>query len=348
MKIWMIASAVISCAGFSVNALDSSNQSVNDRLRPHTDYYAAAGTSSRNEPTLLASAAPVQSTTTYSAAPAKKPAPAPAVAAVVESSPAPATVASIPSSGGIAESIAQRVDQMDVRRLQVDTVLAHLKVACRDNNTKREFQLNGVYLADKKGNMRFRLLYSETLVADLVFNGDQVEAWLPMKGKYVKGTRKDLLTAGPNDLALLARAGQARDLFFPRAWTDEARERRGGVSTGREIVKVQLTNGTEGKCLRKIYLSPAQAYADQMDLFTASGEALGNFRYSNYSASGNAPVHPNLIVMSPTPGSITLKLEVTEFNVNEGLPEKSFELTVPEDQSPVSLQQTLKEGKGIF
>jgi hypothetical protein len=165
-----------------------------------------------------------------------------------------------------------------------------------------------------------------------------------MKGKYVKGSRTEVLNAGANDLALLARVGTARELFFPRAWTEGATERRAAVAGGVETIKVQVA----GKVLRKVQLTTGQAFADTMNLYTAIGESLGELRYSNYTDANSTPLHPGTIMLVPAKGTSTLKMNVDEFTLNADLPEKSFELVVPDDQKAESLIQCLKEGKGIF
>ena len=339
------------------------DRTMNDRLRPKTSYYSGAYIPARQMTPIAVETTPapkmeVKLQTAASTSPAVA-AQAPRAAQVYPQvtkeparpaapKPAPEQVPATYTSNAKANDLLSRLDKMDERRQNVDSVIAHMKVVYKDSNTKREFGLNGIYLADKNGNLRVRLLFSETLIADLVFRGDTVEAWLPMKGKYLKGSRAELLGSGSNDLALLARVGSAREFFFPRAWVDGATERRGAVVNGIETVRVQANAGKDGQCVRKVQLASGQPYADAMSLYTGMGESLGELRYANYTDMNGTPLHPGTITLLPAKGTSSLKMTVDEFSLNQDLPEKSFEVIVPDEQKAENLMQCLKEGKGIF
>lgn len=251
------------------------------------------------------------------------------------------------------------MEQMDERRKAVDTVSSSLNVVLRDEVKGKDYRLNGAYLGDNNGNLRLRLKYEETLIMDLAFRGDTVELLLPRKNRYYRGNREDVQTASGNELALLAQVGNAHDLFFPRAWSPKAIERRVKLEGNQEVVSVIERPGIlVKKCTRRFWISPTQPVADKIEVFNANGQALGVIRYGDYrfpeplagdEASGQMQVvHPGTVTLISEDGNRSLQMDLQALRLNQAIAPKLFEITVPDGQKVQGLKEGLSGEKGLF
>lgn len=251
------------------------------------------------------------------------------------------------------------MEQMDDRRKAVDTVSSSLNVVLRDEVKGKDYHLNGAYLGDNSGNLRLRLKYEETVIMDLAFRGDSVELLLPKKNRYYRGTREDVMGATGNELALLAHVGNAHDLFFPRAWSPKAIERRVKLEGNQEVVSVIERPGIlVKKCTRRFWVSATQPVADKIEVFNANGQALGVIRYGDYrfpeplagdDASGpKQVVHPGTVTLVSEDGNRSLQMDITALHLNQPIAPKLFEITVPDGQKVLELKDGLSGEKGLF
>lgn len=251
------------------------------------------------------------------------------------------------------------MEQMDDRRKAVDTVSSSLNVVLRDEVKGKDYHLNGAYLGDNNGNLRLRLKYEETVIMDLAFRGDTVELLLPRKNRYFRGSREDVQTASGNELALLAQVGNAHDLFFPRAWSPKAIERRVKLEGNQEVVSVIERPGIlVKKCTRRFWISTTQPVADKIEVFNANGQALGIIRYGDYrfpeplagdDASGpKQVVHPGTVTLVSEDGNRSLQMDITALHLNQAIPPQRFEITVPDGQKVLELKDGLSGEKGLF
>jgi hypothetical protein len=251
--------------------------------------------------------------------------------------------------------IAKVMDEMDQRRNSVNTVVARLNIVLKDEVTGKEQTLWGAYLGDKQGNMRMRVKYQEKLLLDLSMFGDRVDLALPMKGKYYRGTRADVGQTSGNELALLVQVGNVHDLFFPRAWTDNAVERRVKIEEGCEVVSVMERPSFVRRKVRQLVISPENPVAQEMKVFDQKGQPIGTVVYNDYRFPGpragetmepaaGVP-YPGRLTLEGAEGKRSMRMEIEEMNVNTPVESKHFDITVPEDGRVENLGEVLRSGK---
>lgn len=254
--------------------------------------------------------------------------------------------------------IAKIMEEMDERRNSVETLVARLAVVLRDNVNKKEHGLSGAYIGDKDGNLRMRIKAEETVVLDLAIHGALVDLWLPRKGRFYRGERKDLVGSGANELALLANAGSVQDLFFPRAWTESAIERRVKLENGREVISVLERPGVFRRCVRRMTISREQPMADRLEVLDRTGRALGAIAYADFRFPGpiagekdptvpSVP-YPGRVTLSAPDGARSMQMDVEEMILNTPIPLTKYEIPVPEGQRILDLGAELRSGRSLW
>lgn len=251
------------------------------------------------------------------------------------------------------------MEQMDNRRNAVATVKSALNVVLRDEVKGKDYHLSGAYLGDNAGNLRLRLKYEEMLVMDLAFHGASVELSLPRKNRFFRGTRLDAMNSACDELALLAHVGNAHDLFFPRAWSPKAIERRVKLEGNQEVVSILERRGTvASRCARRFWISPTQPVADKIEVFNSNGQALGVIRYDDYrfpealaSDDPSVPkqiVYPSTVTLVSKSGNRSLELDLQALHLNQSIESKCFEGTLPDGAKVLDLRSDLTDEKGPF
>lgn len=255
--------------------------------------------------------------------------------------------------------LAKVMEQMDGRRNAVDTVSSNLNVVLRDEVKSKEYHLSGGYLGDSAGNLRLRLKYEEVVIMDLAFRGDLVELSLPRKNRYFRGTREDVIYSACDELALLAQVGNAHDLFFPRAWSPKAIERRVKLEGNQEVVSVIERHGALANgCTRRIWLSPTQPVAEKMEVLADSGQALGLVRFGDYrfdktldddySRGPKQVVYPSTVTLVNKSGNRSLQMELQAMHLNQSIESKRFEVTFPDGVKVLDLRDDLTGKSGLL
>lgn len=265
------------------------------------------------------------------------------------------------------------IEQLDQRQLAVESVAARLNVTLRDTEKNKEFDLVGVYLGDKNGDMRLRITATtHQLVLDMARHGDVVEVFLPRKGRYFRGKHSDLLN-NQSELSLLAHAGSARDLFFPRAWTEAATERRVTYTNGREVVSVIEKPGIIRKKARRLTMAPESPVVEAVDVYDRFGREVGMIAYGDYvypevevaqanlgrrsdSRTDAAPplmceggmVRPGKITLCSHNGIHRLEMQIEEFEFNSAIDAAKYEVPLPENTKVLELGPALKRAGNLW
>jgi outer membrane lipoprotein-sorting protein len=243
------------------------------------------------------------------------------------------------------------IEELDERHLAVQSVAARLNVTLVDNEKNKEYQLSGIYVGDKNGNMRLRITATTgQLVIDMGTHGDGVDVWLPRKGRYFQGKPQDLLN-NQSELSLLAHAGGARDLFFPRAWTATATERRVTINNGREIVSVIEKPSIIRRRSRRLTMAPESPVVESVDVYDRYGREVGTLRYSDYhfpepdennQTDAGGIAYPGKIVLCSHQGTHRLEMQVEEINLNVPIDESKFSVPQPEHTKVLDMGSALK------
>ena len=243
------------------------------------------------------------------------------------------------------------VEELDERHLAADSVCASLNVTLHDNEKNKVYQLVGTYLGDKNGNLRLQIKATTgQTILDMGVHKDQMDVWLPRKGRFYRGNRQDLLNASECQLALFAHIGAARDLFFPRAWTANAIERRVTFEHGREVISVIEKPGFIRKRARRLTVAPESATVESVEVYDKYGREVGTVAYSDYKMPGEGQpeadalglLYPNRIVLQSHNATHTLELEIDQVDFNMDISEEKFHVKLPENQRVLDLDQKLR------
>lgn len=252
------------------------------------------------------------------------------------------------------DHLVQVIGELDKRREGTQTVVARLKVVLHDSAREREVTLDGAYLGDAQGNVRLRLKHGERLLIDLAFRDDNIELFLPLRERFYRGTRREVLAHGDNDLMLLAIAGNAHDLFFPRAWTARAVERRLRVDKGREFVTVLEGEGPACRRVKRLALSPTQPVVDQQEILGVAGRLVGCIQYADYRLPGpragesSGVVYPGRITLLSRNEQRSLEMIIDELHINTPIPANKFTVELPEGQKVLALRELLSSVKSLW
>ncbi|GMV82420.1 MAG: hypothetical protein AMXMBFR7_36040 [Planctomycetota bacterium] len=244
---------------------------------------------------------------------------------------------------------AAAVAETDARRQQVSTVTARLDVRLHKLKEQRSFPLNGVYLGNADGSFRLRLKHEELVVLDLAAAEGSMELWLPRKNRFYRGTTSQVQSVERSELALLAQIGSVHDLFFPRAWSERAVERRMNGSGADDWVSVYGRADGRRALLRRLVLLPQMAAFARQELYGPSGALLGQVLYDGYApqplGTGGAQVTaPGRVTIMGADRQIALELIATEYSFNAELPTSRFRLAPPEGVQTSDLGAALAQG----
>lgn len=252
-------------------------------------------------------------------------------------------------------ALLKALDVMDARRCEVQTLLAAVNIVIIDNQTGKKQGLEGHYFGDANGNFRIRITWQEGVIIDLSFKGEDVTLSLPKKERFYRGKKKDLLDAKACALSLLANAGNAHDLFFPRAWTPKAVGRRLAFEDGNEVVKVIEKTDPAGpredeRLARKVFITKDSPSAAVIEVFDAGKHPQGNIRYGVYkdlpADSGILNLaYPSTLTLTPADGSRSLQMEIKELDLNLPIAIEKFDIEPPAEQKVLDLGECLRSGK---
>jgi hypothetical protein len=247
------------------------------------------------------------------------------------------------------------VDELDERHKAVESVVARLNVTLRDNEKQKEYPLSGVYLGDKDGNMRLRITHeSNHVILDMGIHGDQVDVNLPRKNRFFQGKKADLLASSKCELSLFAHAGCAPDLFFPRAWSEFALERRVTYQNGREIISVIEKPNFIRRRSRRLTLAPESSSVEMLEVYDKFGREVGNIEYSDYvfpdqdDPNSCQLLRPGKIIMQSNDRMHTLEFSIEELILNSAIPMDKFSVPLPENGKSLDLGQALKRGNALW
>jgi hypothetical protein len=254
------------------------------------------------------------------------------------------------------DKLIEVLDALDTRGEDLRSVVAQLRVVMHDVKRGRDINLTGAYLGDRDGNLRLRLQYGESTVLDLAIRGGDATLWLPRKQRCYKGKRADILASSEAELALVALAGNAHDLFFPHAWSDAAIDRTSRVERERDVVNLYEVQGERRVFARRVWLNPAQPVVDKQEVLGPSGKLLGTVRYEDYrfpagrAAAPDAPkyAYPARVCLANADGGRGLDLEIEELFVNTELTPARFDIRLPEGQAVEDMGAVLRSGRKLW
>ena len=253
------------------------------------------------------------------------------------------------------------VDELEMRHKSAQTVFARLNVTLHDQTKNKDFNLVGVYLGDKVGNMRLRInATTGQLVLDMGLHDNTIDVWLPRKDRFFQGKREDLLSNTQCQLSLLAYLGSACDVLFPYPWTKDAVERRVTYEHGREIISVIEKPGFLRRRARRLTIAPENAAVESLDIFDKVGHDVGTVSYSDYRyperpgdeeiplGGLTGMVYPGKISLKSANGVQSLDLEVDEITINPPISLDKFSVPLPENMKIKDLGSALKQHANLW
>ena len=266
---------------------------------------------------------------------------------------------SLESSRAIVESL---ITEIDCRRQPVHSLDMRLKVTLT-NAKGSDLNLNASYIGNVEGNARLRLTgLFNVLAMDVVQLGDRITCWMPLQKKAITGSRRELITDGQSELALLSAVGGVCELFFPRPWASEAVQRRAIFDGGQVVINVFGRSQTLGCGLRRFVLDPGQKTVATQDIFNSRNDSIGRIEYLEFcrlstfikqssnldkNVDGSALI-PQTVRLANTNGRITLKLKVENIVVNQPLSADAFCIDFPRNQAIRDIGEMLKLGEPLF
>jgi hypothetical protein len=248
------------------------------------------------------------------------------------------------------------LDELDRRQGAVESVAARLRITLKDRLKDKEFSLVGAYLGDKDGNERLRITADGgQVLLDLAVHGANVQLWLPRKQRYFVGQREDLLHHSECQLALLAYVGRARDLFFPRAWTDGAAEREFTRECGRPVLSVFEKPHVLRHRARCVTLAKDAPVVETVEVFDRYGAEVGTVAYADYlfpaanaKAAPAAPPYPRRLILRTADGKRELDMAVEELTLTAPIAPGKFDVPAPEDTQPTDLAGALSHNPNLW
>ena len=249
------------------------------------------------------------------------------------------------------------VEELDDRHLAADSVAASLNVTLHDAEKNKDFQLVGTYLGDKNGNLRLQIKATtgQTILDLGCFNG-QMDVWLPRKNRFFQGQRQELLNVSECQLSLLAHVGACRDLFFPRAWSANAIERRVTYEHGREIISVIEKPSFIRKRSRRLTVAPESSTVESVEVYDKFGREVGTVNYADYKMPGDKQpeadalglLYPGRIVLQSHNAAHTLDLQIDEIDFNCDIAPEKFRVPQQDHQRILDLGKQLKHSATLW
>lgn len=257
------------------------------------------------------------------------------------------------------DALADLIALIDHRPLLVQSVVARLSAKITGRNGKTQ-SADGVYMGDAHGNMRLKLTGMFGILGlDLALRDDDFKIWMPLRKLGVIGTRREALNGESTELLLLATLGLSHNLFFPRAWTDNAAERRAADEGGKLAVRVYEKSGRSLECARRFVIDTAGQSVASQEVFTTAGFAIGRLEYLHFcpirdlTAPGEStgdlrdlPVASAVRLVQE--GGMTLEIEVKSISVNKALPADAFEFQIKSNDPVHTLREMLTAGTSFI
>jgi len=248
------------------------------------------------------------------------------------------------------------MELMDARRFAVQSLIVRLNFVLQDHEKKKDYDLNGVYLGDKEGNIRLQIKYGDRLILDMGIHGETVDLHLPRKDRYYRGSRKQLMNAEDCELSIFAIAGNMHDLFFPRAWTRDAIDRFQMKSEKEQaIIDVIERPGLKTRLARRFKINPDLPVADAVEVFNRAEKTIGTITYSDYCLTPEkqddgkqAPPYPGRVLLTPVSAKRCLRMDVTKLRIDAPITTEKFEVEVPDDLKVTDLGEHLDSGRSLW
>lgn len=225
------------------------------------------------------------------------------------------------------------------------------------NGTKKS--LNGLYVGDAAGNFRLRLYgIFGILGMDLCSRSGQITGYMPTRNFAFQNSTNDVEVSNCLELILLGRIGQARELFFPRAWDREADGRRVSEASP-NLLKVDVLAPRSIVPLRQVWVDPEQGVVTAQDMFNFKGEAIGNIHYSKFvpqssietqkgSSDGPDDTQPIPTSIHVVTSKISFHFTLESITLNQVIDSDAFHLTLPDHIQLTPLDKLASDGAGLF
>lgn len=252
--------------------------------------------------------------------------------------PSPNATVALPA--GVTPQLIEQVRELDARRTPLEDFRARMSVILKKGD--KEFTLSGMYSGNAQGDFRLSMNWGMVNLLDAAFKGEQVELWLPRKGKLCRGPRAEVRNV-ENDLRLLERIGSVSELFFPDAWAQNAVARRLVLENGQPVLNVLERRDGEILPTRRVMLSTFENHCvvERVVLFE-KGEPVGAVAYRDYYEISGWLIPRTVEIWTSATTRIVLQVEGVAINTQHPL-----ELTIqaPPSQKEADLAETLKAGK---
>jgi hypothetical protein len=271
---------------------------------------------------------------------AETPSVASANLAHLATAPVPSPGAAVAQPAGVTPQLIAQVRELDARRTPLQDFRARLAVVLKKG--EKEYTLSGMYSGNAQGDFRLSLNWGIISLLDAAFKGEQVELWLPRKGKLCRGPRSEVRTV-ESDLRVLERIGSVSELFFPDAWAQDAVARRLVVEDGRPILNVLERREGEILPARRVLLGTFENHCvvERVVLFD-KGEPVGAVAYRDYYEISGWLVPRTVEIWASATTRIVLQVEGLAINTQRPL---ELSIQAPSGQKEADLAETLKAGK---
>jgi hypothetical protein len=262
-----------------------------------------------------------------------------------------------PPTNPAATPLSQLIDDIDRRPLLIQTVSAKMSVQIVQAGGKTT-SLSGQYIGDSSGNFRLKLTGIFGIVGlDLCARDGQITGYLPTKKIAFQCTREQIEASPCLELILLTRIGQARELFFPRAWDAAATGRR--VKQGEnDLLEVDVFSSKSDIPLRKTEVDPERKAVIAQNVFKCDGAPIGQSHYSKYvscasmadssKADGLASALPVPTAIHTGTAKVSFDFTLESLNINQELGKNAFELRLPEHLQLTAPADLSREGSSLF
>ena len=251
------------------------------------------------------------------------------------------------------------VAEIDGRRLSIRSLDIRLKVKlCNEKGSVHN--LNASYIGDMAGNSHLRLTGMFNILAmDVTQVGDRITCWMPLQKAAIAGSRRELITDGQSELALLSAVGGICEVFFPRPWSNDAVQRRVTFDGDRVLVSVFGNTQTTGSCFRRFIVDPGQKTVAAQDIYNSRNSSIGRIEYLEFCPLSTVLkvarpdldgglLFPQGVRMANTNGRISLELKVEEVAVNQPVSPEAFKIDLPQNQVVREIGEMLKSGEPLF
>lgn len=236
--------------------------------------------------------------------------------------------------------LVEKVRRLDQRSGPLKDFRARLAVNLKKGD--RDYSLSGMYTGSANGDFRLSMNWGIVSILDVAFHGDQVELWLPRKGKLCLGNRS-LVEEIPNELRLLERIGSVSDLFFPIAWSPHAIARRLQQEENQYVLNVIAKENDELLPARRVYLgSYGEHCVVTKTVLYEKGSPIGAVEFRDYYEISGWLIPRTVEVWASTTTRIVLTIEGIAINTQRPL---ELKVQAPSGAKEADLAETLKAGK---